>query len=332
MNRVLLSVWMLTAIGAVAQEQAVQSGVPARLEAINGKQARVFLQHLKDGKLTFQAYKSDKDISVDATKIKSLTFFPKYDAEAVTADFNAGNYAGVISTLDPLLEPFWEYMLVDNTLRDAFCMLMDAHLKTGDFPKVLKAAALLQASGAPNLMQRGQVNTALAALAGGDFKTAEKIRNEVESEAAGLYLQASIERKNDQPKAAIKTVSIVIADHANVVEWLGPSELLCANLYMDMLGSIPGITTNSARNTARQVKNMYGGTPVAADARKLWVSLGGEAVEAAAEKEKADRAAAIKEAQEKRAAEELAKKVAKEAEQAAAAETNLTTTTEMESE
>lgn len=328
MKRILLGLWVFASAGAMAAEE--QSGVPARLEAINGKQARVFLQRLEDGNVTFQAYKSSRDITVEATKIKSLTFYLKYDDAVVKESFNSGDYAAVIATLDPLLEPYWEYMVVDNTLRDAFCMLMDAHRKIGKFPTVLKAAALLMASGDPDLMERGRINTALAALAGGDLETAEKVRTEMTSEAAGLYLQASIERAKHQPKAAIQTVSVIIAEHANAVDWLGPSELLCAYLYMDMVGNSPGITTNSARTTARQVKNIYAGSSEAADAEKLWASLGGREIEAVAAKEKADREAAEKIAWEKREAEEKAKREAEEA--AAAAGTNVTTTTEMESE
>lgn len=332
MKRMLLGLWMFAAMGAMGAPE--QSGVPARLEAINGKKARVFLQRLEDGKLTFQAYKSNKDVTVEAAKIKSLTFFAKYDAESVVADFNAGDYAATIATLDPLLEPYWDYMVVDNTLREAFCMLMDAHRKTGDFPPVLKAAALLLASGDPGLMERGRISTALAALADGDLETAEKIRKEMVSEAAGLYLQASIERANQQPRTAIQTVSVIIAEHANAVEWLGPSELLCAYLYMDMVGNAPGITTNSARTTARQVKNIYAGSSEAADAQKLWESLGGREIEAAAAKQKAEQEAADKIAWEEREAEEQARRDAEEAAAAAAeaAGTNVTTTTEMESE
>ena len=206
--------------------------------------------------------------------------------------------------------------------------------------KIKKAAALLIASGDPALMQRGQVFLALAAIAGGDIQTALGIRSEVASEAAGLYLQACIEQAEQRPKDAIKTISLNILDHANDVEWLGPSELLCAHLYLDMVSSNSVVTTNSALNTARQVKNIYAGTYVAANAKNLWTSLGGPEIEAAEEKLKAERAIAKKEAEEKRKAEKIKRqaeeKAKKEAEAAAAAATeagtNVTTTTEMESE
>ena len=338
MKRILTSLLVLASMGAMAQEKATQAGTPAKLEAINGKQIQVFLQSQKDGKLTFQPRKSTKNISVGIEKINSLTFFLKYDEASVEKSFNEGDYLTVTSTLGPLMEPFWEYMVVENNLRDAFCFLMDANRELGEFAKVRKAANILVASGNTELEQRGQVNLALIALAENDRQTTEKIRGEISSEAAGLYLQACLERADGQPKVAIQTVVKIIANHANDIDWLAPSELLCAYLYIDMVGSNSVITTNSALNTARQVKNIYDGTHVAADAKKFWAELGGEAIEAAAEAEKIERKALEKEAEEKRKADKKVRMEAKAAEIAAQAqaeamaETNVTATTEMESE
>ena len=340
MRKILISLVVLAAVGVMAQEKAVQSGTPAKLEAINGKQIAVFLQSQKDGTVTFQPRKSTKNISVGIDKVNRLTFFLKYDEASVEKSFNEGDYLSVTSTLGPLLEPFWEYMVMENNLRDAFCSLMDANRELGKFAKVRAAANILVATGNTELEQRGQVNLALVALAENDRQTTEKIRAEITSEAAGLYLQACLERADGQPKVAIQTVTKIIANHANDVDWLAPSELLCAYLYMDMVSSNSVITTNSAMNTARQVKNMYDGTHIAADAKKFWAELGGEAIELAAEAERIERKAREKEAEKKRKADEKARKeaaavkaaAATQAEAEAMAETNVTATTEMESE
>lgn len=352
MNRIWISLAALIAVGAMAQEPEVQPGTPAMLEAVNGKKAAVFLQHLKNGKVTFQPRKSSKNMAAPVTMIKSLTFFPKYDAEAVEQQFNSGEYAAVVSALVPVMEPFEEYMVVENNMRDPFCMLMDAYRKTGDLPKARKAANVLLESGDPDLVQRGQVNIALLAIVENDLETAKKIRGELTSEAAGLYLQACIEREENMPKVAIWTVSGIIKYHANDVEWLGPSELLCANLYLDMLTTNSVITTNSALLTARQVKNMYNGSSVSADAEKLWVSLGGAEIEAAVLAEKAEQERLEAERIAERKAEQEKMEAEKKAEEEAAAAlqreneagtngtanaemesgTNVTTSTEMESE
>lgn len=337
MKRLWISLMALVAVVAMGQTPEVQSGTPALLEAINGKQARVFLQQLEDGVLTFQPHKSTKNMTAPITKISSLTFYPKYDAEAVEQQIKSGDYSGVLSSLVPVMEPYWEYMVVDNNMRGAFCMLMDAYRKKGDFIKVREIANILLECGDPEMVQRGQVNIALVAIAENDLETAKKIRGEVTSETAGLYLQASIERVEQGPKVAMWTVTGIILNHANDVEWLGPSELLCANLYVDMLGTNSVITTNSPLLTARQVKNMYSGNSVAADAEKLWISLGGAEVEAAviAKKTEAERLEAEEQKQrlaeqEKKEAEAKAKKEARAALEAQnEAGTNVNTSAEM---
>jgi len=137
----------------------------------------------------------------------------------------------------------------------------------------------------------------------------------------------------------MKIVTTIIADHANDREWMPATELLSAYLYLDMTGTNSVITTNSVINTARQVKNIYAGSQVAGEARKLWVSLGGEAIEAEEIARKAELAAATKKAKEERAAAREAERKAKQearaiakAQEAAAASTNLNTTTNTESE
>lgn len=350
----IISLAALLAVGAMAQEKAVQSGTPALLEAINGNQAGAFLMRLEDGKLTFQPRKSTKIITVPVTKVKSLTFFPKYDAEAVEQQFNAGEYSTVISTLASVMEPYKDYMAVENNMRDAYCLLIDAYRKTGDFPRVREMSRVLMETGDPELAQRGQVNIALIAIEENDLETARMIRGEVTSEAAGLYLQASIERAENRLKDAIWTVSGIIKNHANDVEWLGPSELLCANLYLDMMNASTNsmITTNSPLLTARQVKNIYSGSSVAADAEKLWILLGGAEIEAAVAAEKAEQERIEAERIAERQAEQERIEAEKKAEEEAAAAllreqeagtngtenvemeagTNVTTNTEMESE
>ena len=77
MSRIWISLAaLLVAVGAMAQEPAVQSGTPALLEAQNGNKIGVFLQRLENRTLTFQPRKSTKTMSVSITKVKSLPFSP----------------------------------------------------------------------------------------------------------------------------------------------------------------------------------------------------------------------------------------------------------------
>jgi hypothetical protein len=345
MKGICISLFILVVGGAAAQKEDIQPGTPAVLTASNGNQARVFLQGLENGKLTFQAFKATRDVTVGISKVKTLTFYVDWDMDTALQQYHAGEYEAMLSDLEPVIQPYTVYMPIDNNLRDPYAKMMEAYRKTGNNAKVREIAAVLVESDNNAFVQRSYVNLALIAIAEGEIEQAQTMMKDIDSEPAKLYLQATIERAEGRPKDAIRTVSGIIINHANDLEWLGPSELLCAYLYMDMLGPDSVITTNSPLHTARQVKNIYSGDSVSADARELWASLGGEAIEAArlAQKEEDERLAEEKRAANKAArakmlAEEAEKKAAEE--QASAGEmppaemtdTNLTTTTEEQSE
>ena len=319
MKRVFLSLIALSAMVVTAQDKVVQSGTPALLETANGKKLKVMLQNLTDNKLTFQLVKSMKDMAVPADKIKHLQFFPKYNEEAVNAAFVGGDFRGALDIMEPLMGEYIEYMSIDNNMRKSFVLVYNCYRFSGDYDNAAAYAEKLVACSDEDLVLKGKAGLALVAIARGDLAGAEKIRAEVAeiSEVAGLYLKAAIARANEEPKVAIQIVTTMIEDHANDIEWLPTSELLTAYCYLDMTGTNSIISTNSALNTARQVKNMYAGSAVAVDAEKLWTSLGGEAMEAAAAAERAELAARKKEIEEKRAAEAKAKREAKAAERAA---------------
>ncbi len=274
MKRLLLSLIVLSATAISAQ--AVQSGTPAEIEVTNGKKVKGFLQSLENDILTFQPARSSKEYPAPVDKIKGLTFFPKYDAIAVEQSFNAGEYSDVINTLGPVMRPYWEYMAISNNLQAVFGMLVRSHLANEDFDQVQRASEVLMKSPLPNLLVQGQVYSALVALSAtttnglvttNGLARAEKLRDEVESEAAGLYLQACIERAKGEPRKAIWTICGVISDHGNDLDWMPASELLAANLYLD-----DGMT-NSAANCARQVQSIYAGSNIASDAEKLRKTL-----------------------------------------------------------
>jgi hypothetical protein len=272
MKHLLISLVVIAASAAVAQDKAVQSGTPSKLTVINGKQANVFLQHMKDGNLTFQPHKSDQNMTVPAEKIKFLEFFPKYDAEGTLQSFQSGEFEQVISVLEPIMNEYWQYMPIDNNLRDAFSMLIDSYMGTGNYAQVKKAAATFIQSDNEDIVLKAKVRLAEAEVAEGNVAAAEKIKAELEgSVVPDLYLRAVLQRASQQPKAAVITISDIIYEHGNAVDWLPRCELLSAYVYLDMA------MTNSAVQTARQVKNMYKGTSISASAARLYNDLGGEA-------------------------------------------------------
>lgn len=377
MKRVLLSLVALSAIAITAQQnkEAEQTGTPALLETTNGKTAKVMLQKLEDGNLTFAA--GSKSMTVPADKIASLTFsmgkedFNFYrEQEVVSSEqvaevfkkenlsgaeklelifkdvlkninqiYNDGDFQKVVDATGPVMEKYVQYMPIQNNMRTPFVLTYNSYKSLGDYANATRYAEMLIAMDDAKMKLMGQVGKAQIALAQDDIAGAEKIKDELpeDAEAATLYLTAAIQRANGQPKEAIITVTQIIEDHANDVQILPASELLVAHCYLDMTGTNSVITTNSAMNTARQVKNMYAGTAVAVNAEKLWEDLGGRELEEKEKALKAEMEAARAEAEaraEKRRAEEKAKREAEKAAKAAeAANTDVTTnetTTESE--
>ena len=258
----------LLALSGMAQEKKeAPSGTPAVLEAITGKKARVLLKRVEDGKIVFSPYKSTREMKVPASKVKNFTFFLKYDTDSVLTNYISAEYDAVIATLEPLLKPYEPFMVVDNNLRAAYLMLLDSYLETGNVVQLEQGVKILLASGDPQLIERGKVDQILVEIAKGNLIDAEAMRENLPSESAKLYLKAILLRKENKPKEAIKTVVKVIADYGNDMDWLPPTELLCAYLYLDM-----GMT-NSAYLTSQQVEHIYAGTRIAGDAKKFRAPL-----------------------------------------------------------
>ncbi len=273
MKRILFSLLACSAMAVSAQEAAPveQSGIPAKLEAINGKMARVFLQKMENGTIMFQPYRSTQVIAVDASKVKSLEFFPKYDETAVTTAYEAGKFDVVLELLEPVMEEFWPYMTVENNLTKAFSALMQSYRGVGNREKANAAAQILMGSSNDELAMEGRVVLALDAINTGDFAKADELVGGIDDEVGQLFMKAATLRAKKQTKEAFQIVTQIIDEHGNNLNWMPQAEMLSAYLYLD--STIPS-STNSAANTARQVKNIYKGTHTAGEAAQFRASLG----------------------------------------------------------
>ena len=279
MKRLFKILAMVLAVVAVAQAQE-QSGVPAKMEVVTGKVVPVFLQSLSEGKLVFQIYKRERDIPLgDITKVARFDFMNQFDGEGVNALFNAGDYQAVVdkmaADLKPSLDEYWQYMSVENNFQNEFCNLLTAYLELGDMEQAEMAADILSRSSNRDVRAKGKVAAIKVALKKGNIEDAEKMLESVESEVGKLYLKACVERARENPKGAFLLVNQIISEHPNDLRWMPQSEFLNVHLYMDI-----GLT-NSAIQTARQVKNIYGNSNIAADAQKMKTYL--EEAQAAAE-------------------------------------------------
>ncbi len=240
----------------------------AELYKKDGGAWRVFL--IKNGgeELTIRLAKSKVNRTIPIDEVERLNIeHPEYDETLVQQHFDEADYAAVITALEPVAAPVADYMGVPNNLQDAFGLLMNAYFWNGDREKARAAALKLKITQDQTLKLSALTLLALTSLTDGNLADAEAILAEMSDPAAKLYLQARLQQAKQQPEAAIQTAVQLIANHPNDMLWMPLTELLCANLYLDMG------RTNSAIATARQTEKFYAGTSIGKEAQTLRETL-----------------------------------------------------------
>ena len=282
---------LLVLLASVTLSQAQeQSGIPAKL-TVKGRQVPVYLQGMDGDKITFQLNRKPNNQSAPAQVITKIDFLGRYDVQAMEQQFNEGDYQGLIDTLASVLKPslddYLQYMVIENNLQDVFAMLMKAHLRLGNSAKAQELSKVLIQNPDTSIQAQSESIGLLAALGENDIAAAEALLGKIDSEAGKLYLGASIERAKGNYAAAHIMVVDLIAEYPNDLDWMPQAELLSARLYMDVG------RTNSAINTARQVKVIYANSNTGNDAAKLHAQyLDAQKRAAEAAQAKADEAAA----------------------------------------
>ncbi len=258
MTRGVLYITVLITGIALGQAERPE-GVPALLEAANGKSVRVFLQEASDGNLTFVPVGASQASTIPAARAARLEFFPQEDVADVRRLFMEENDR---DTLDGFLKPYAPFMEIPNALQELYLLQVAANWQERDVEAVKQAALrLVRCAGDEYVQQQGVRYAMLVAMAQGDADEVDALAGQLNSEAARAYLAAEEHRVNGEAKKAMEAVIEMIRVHANVVDWLGPCELLAAELYLDMA------MTNSAIETASLVETMYADSAVAWSAK-----------------------------------------------------------------
>ena len=184
----------LAVVAFAGAEEQEQSGVPAKMTVITGKEVPVFLQSLQEGKLVFQIYRRPKNIPLrDISKVTRLDFLNEFDREGVTQLFNAGDYQGVVekmtADLTPSLDEYWQYMLIENDFQNEFYYLMTAYLELDDLENAEMAVSILTQSSNPEIYTKAMTASIKMDLAKGDIEGAEMKLGNIDSEVGKLYLR-----------------------------------------------------------------------------------------------------------------------------------------------
>ena len=254
-----VSLMVMFLAGAVLGQAEQPTGVPALLEAANGKSIRVFLQDASEGSVTFLPVGASQTATIPAARVARLEFFPKEDLVEIERLFMEERER---DALDSFLEPYAPFMEIPNALQALYLLQVAADWQVRDVAAVEQAASrLARCAGDEFFQQQGVRYGALVAMEQGDANEVETWLSRLPSAAARAYLEAEQLRVQEQPEEAIEAVIRMIRKHANEVDWLGPCELLAAEIYMQMA------MTNSAIETAGLVERMYADSAVAWSAR-----------------------------------------------------------------
>ena len=265
---------ILVISAGVLSSMAEQAGVPAKM-TILGKDtsANVFLQSVSGNRLLFQLNRRPSNIPGPIDKIAYLEFLADLDVNQVVAKYNQADYEQFVRAIDRSLDAktddYWQFMCVRNNYRKLFLRLMEAYYKTGDYDRAAIAAAVFVNSDNEVYSDKGRSISLRIALVKEDYETAEKILEEVISPAGKLYLTACIQQAKGEYKASIWTVSDLLKQYANDLEWVPMAELLCAKSYRKWAGDDIEPYMDSAIFTARQVKSMHPDTGCGGEAEKL---------------------------------------------------------------
>ena len=261
-----LTLWTVTSLVAMGAEDT-----PAILATKAGKALRVFLMSTDGASVETEFQKLRQKKSFTVKEIDMIRFTPPGldENELIELEktaqklFQQADYEQLIAQVDPVTAPYGQYMSVSNNLQAVYGLLMRAYSRSGQHAQAAVAAENLIGTQDASLKLNALVCAALAAADRQDFAAAKAFKDQIKDPAAALYAQVAIERAEGASRDAIQTAVKVIAHHTDSRDWLPPTEILCAELYLDMG------RTNSAEVTARQSAKMYAGTNIGEEANAL---------------------------------------------------------------
>jgi len=265
MKRIFIFWIGLTLLGSVG---VAEEGPLAVLYKKNGQKWRYILLSQNGASLQVRTEKLKEHRTVAVEEIDWLDIqVAKYDEMLLQQRFNEADYAAIVTVLEPIVLPSADFMGIPNNLQDGFNLLMRTYCENGDTAKAREASARLMKSPDPELKCSAQVCRVRSALAENDLQTAEAVLAKISDPAAALYARACVERARQTPEIAIQTAVQLIAEHPNNLDWMPLTELLCAELYLEMG------RPDSAEAAARQTQKLYAGTNIEKKAQALHTTI-----------------------------------------------------------
>lgn len=202
-------------------------------------------------------------VGVGINTIIELVFDLDLNDEELGKMFAARDYEGIIIKLEKVIAPFDKYDDIPSNLTKYNAMLMESYYRTRQFEKTIHVAKkVAKDSRDPLLQARSQVYQPLAMIEAGKAAEAEALiasfgwnKNLTDdSPPQQLYIVAKLLQLKKQYSEAMLCVARVIAFHSADAMWMQLSEVLCAEIYVEL-----GLY-DSAEEVCKQIDTLYKGS------------------------------------------------------------------------
>ncbi len=227
--------------------------------------------------LNFRPNGSTGTLSWPSDAVKWVKFPVKIDAAVVKELFEKRLYNELIPLLEAGIAPFSDYNDLPSNLAEHQAMLMELYYKVKDVDNTIRYAQMLAKDDDidPELKRKCLIYQGLSLIDADRFDEAEQLFSDHgwteeladDAPAEDLYITAKFLAMKGEFTKAIEVAAKVVVFNSQDPDWMRPSELLCAEMYMEM-----GLL-DSADEVIREITLLYKNTDEAEQAQKLKIRV-----------------------------------------------------------
>ena len=238
------------------------SGISAELIMAGGKTWDVkIIQRIKtDQKDSLQLSINGRIAGIPMSAVKQINYDINLNIDKLIELKEQRKYSLLINKLNDSLKPYELYEDIPSNLTKYKSLLMELYFLVNDYDNVISFANNIEKySKDEELKSSAQVFLARSYIKNGSADRAEKLLksngwfDEISSNSnpEKLFILAELMRLKEDYNRAMELVSYIIAFNSQDTKWTQPSELLCAELYVELK------MYESAKEVINQISLLY---------------------------------------------------------------------------
>ena len=237
-------------------------GVTAELVMAGGKTWDVkIIQRIKTPqKDSLQLSINGKIAGIPVSAVKEINYDINLNIDKLIELKERREYSLLIKRLNASLKPYEAYEDIPSNLTKYKSLLMELYFLVNDYDNVISFANNIEKySKDDELKSSAQVFLARSFIKNGSAEKAEDLLringwfDEINSNSnpEKLFILAELMRLKEDYNRAMELVSYIIAFNSQDTKWMQPSELLCAELYVELK------LYESAKEVINQISLLY---------------------------------------------------------------------------